>query len=279
MKRVLIPTDFSENALNALNYAKALFKNSPCTFYLLNAFHMNPALLVSEEYNTELTDAYKKESEKGMVELLYQTESKNKNHEHHFKSISKSSSIVHAVNGIAALENIDYIIMGTKGAKNALEVFLGSNAVKIIKGVDDCPVIVVPKDYNIKIPKQIVFSTNFNHEFDENELKPLLVLAKLWKAKLKIVQVMEEDLLDDWQKVNKERIKHHFAGLDHFFHKINFATSETDAIRDFVEQTQSDMISLVNHKHNFLRRFTEENVVKKVSFDSPVPVLILPELV
>ncbi|SRR6056297_347625 len=279
MKRILIPTDFSENALNALHYAKTLVKNSPCTFYLLNVFHMNPALLVSEEYNAELTDAYLRESENGLAKLLSETEGQNKNSEHHFKTISESNTIVQAINRIVALEYIDFIIMGTTGAKGAIEVFLGSNAVRVIKGVNDCPVLVVPKDYSLKPPKQIVFSTNFNHEFCKKELEPLLVLAKLWNAKLKIVQLMQEDFLDDWQKANKERIKQLFTGLEHSFHKINYTSSETDAVRDFVKQSQSDMISLVNHKHNFFRRFTEENVVKKVSFDSPVPVLILPELV
>lgn len=88
---------------------------------------------------------------------------------------------------------------------------------------------------------------------------------------------MEEEFLDDWRKANKARIERLFTGLDYFIHKINFDTSETDAIRDFVKQTQSDMISLVNHEHNFFSRFTEEKVVKKVSVNTPVPVLILPE--
>ena len=279
MKRILIPTDFSENALNALEYGQILFKDSPCIFYFLNVLHINPALLVSEEYNTELTEAFLKESENGLADLLHQTESKNKNPEHRFKTLSKLIPIVRAINEVVASEQIDYVIMGTKGAKGAIEVFLGTNAVKVINGVETCPVLVVPKDYIIKAPEQIVFSTNFKHEFVEKELRPLLALAKLCKSTLKIVQLMEEEFLNDRQKANKAKLEDLCTGLDYFFHKINFDTSETNAIRDFVKQTQSDMISLVNHKHNFFNRFTEENVVKKVSFDTPVPVLILSESV
>lgn len=39
------------------------------------------------------------------------------------------------------------------------------------------------------------------------------------------------------------------------------------------------MISLVNHKYNFLYRLTRENIVKKVAFNSELPILMLPELV
>ena len=38
MKNILLPTDFSQNSLNAINYAMELFKDTPCQFYLLNAF-------------------------------------------------------------------------------------------------------------------------------------------------------------------------------------------------------------------------------------------------
>ena len=36
MKNILIPTDFSDNAWNAITYAINLFKKKECTFYLVN---------------------------------------------------------------------------------------------------------------------------------------------------------------------------------------------------------------------------------------------------
>lgn len=38
MKRILLPTDFSNNAWNAISYAAQLFKNEACTFYLLHTY-------------------------------------------------------------------------------------------------------------------------------------------------------------------------------------------------------------------------------------------------
>ena len=38
MKRILLPTDFSENAFNAIVYAVQLFKDEKCTFFLLNTY-------------------------------------------------------------------------------------------------------------------------------------------------------------------------------------------------------------------------------------------------
>ena len=36
MKNILVPTDFSEDSMNAVTYALELLKNSPCNFYLLH---------------------------------------------------------------------------------------------------------------------------------------------------------------------------------------------------------------------------------------------------
>jgi len=38
MKKILLPTDFSDNSLNAIRYAVQLFKGEKCTFILLNAY-------------------------------------------------------------------------------------------------------------------------------------------------------------------------------------------------------------------------------------------------
>ncbi len=40
-KRILIPTDFSKNALNAIRYALELYKKEPCEFYFLNVFRVD----------------------------------------------------------------------------------------------------------------------------------------------------------------------------------------------------------------------------------------------
>ncbi|MCJ7759202.1 MAG: universal stress protein, partial [Gillisia sp.] len=38
MKKILLPTDFSETARNALEYALNFYKGEPCTFYFLSIY-------------------------------------------------------------------------------------------------------------------------------------------------------------------------------------------------------------------------------------------------
>ncbi|KAA1243208.1 universal stress protein [Aquimarina sp. RZ0] len=278
MKQILVPTDFSDNAYNALQYAKILFANDNCTFFLFNVYLINPSTLLSEEYNKSMLGEMKIESEKDLKVLFNKENEENQNQLHHFEIISRADTLIKAINWAVVSKKIDYIVMGTKGAKGAKEIFLGSNAVKIINGIDNCPIIVVPKAYKPKSPSVIAFSTNFKRTFFSKEIKPLINIVISNSAKINITRIMMEEYLSDPQKMHKETLKTIFKDLDYIFCKIDVETSQTKALKSFAQQTESDLIALVHHKQNFFQRLLDEDVVDKISFNSPLPLLILPEL-
>ncbi|GGX22683.1 universal stress protein [Aquimarina muelleri] len=279
MKQVLVPVDFSTNASNALDYARILFANKNCIFFLLHAHigNSNTSTKLKDNDSNAALDPTK-QSKEDLNTLLNQTLENNNNIKHGFEIITKTDSLINAINTVIISKNIDLIVMGTKGAKGAKEIFLGSNAVRVINGVHNCPIILVPQSYKVKAPSLIAFSTNFKRAFNKKELKSLISITLSCNAKINIARIMEEEYLTDTQTENKETLKKLFNDLDYIFCKIDVETSETNALRDFVKQTESDLISLVHHKHNFFQKITEEDVVDKISFNSPVPLLILPEL-
>ncbi len=278
MKQILVPIDFSDNSYNAVQYAKILFRNDVCTFFLLNVYLINPSTLLNEEYNTSMLGEMAVESEKDLKILLSKINKENQNQNHHFEITSRADTLLKAINWAVVSKKIDYIVMGTKGAKGTKEVFLGSNTVKVINGIANCPIIVVPQNYEPKTPSLIAFSTNFKRPFFSEELKPLINIVISNTSKINIARIMMEEYLNDHQKVNKETLKTLFKDLDYIFCKIDVETSETKALKDFAQQTESDLIALVHHKQNFFQRLLDEDVVDKISFNSPLPLLILPEL-
>ena len=66
MKKILLPTDFSENALNAIHYALHLFKDESCAFFILNTY--TPMIynyeyqLNADQFMMEAVDMVKKNS-------------------------------------------------------------------------------------------------------------------------------------------------------------------------------------------------------------------------
>jgi len=278
MKKIFIPIDFSENSLNALAYARTLFTDVEATFYLFSAYTMKHSNLVNDQLENEWSDAMIEDVKEEINFVLDDVNRQNKNSKHTFKVVTKANLLADAVEETVISLDIDLIVMATKGAKGMREIFLGSNAVKVINQIDQCATLVVPINYEVKTPKQIVFSTNFKRPFTKEELKPLLYLLSVTNAELKIVQLMDEAYLDEVQQSNKQGLVSLLERIPPLFHKITYKTSETNAIRDFVKETQSDMISLIHHKHSFFYRLTNENVVEKTSFNSPVPLLVLPTI-
>lgn len=275
MKKVLIPIDFSTNASNALEYARILFASKNCIFFLLHVYTGNTITNLSNDTNLDSTPMEPKDKLNKLLDQIVESKSNTK---HSFETVTKTGSLVKAINTIILSKSIDFIVMGTKGAKGAKEIFLGSNAVRVINGVYNCPVVLVPQNYKAKSPSLIAFSTNFKRAFNKEELKALISIALSCNAKINIARVMEEEYLTETQTENKEGLKEILANLDYIFCKIDLETSETNALRDFAKQTECDLISLVHHRHSFFQKITEEDVVDKISFNSPVPLLILPEL-
>ncbi len=272
MKRVLVLTDFSENARNVLNYGSVLFERIPTVFYMLNVYKQ-PADSTNEG---ECLNQWADQVMHDLGKLLKEVKRDLKNPRHSFYIIAKPLPFAKTIQEVVTKNAIDVILLPTKGSRGAKETFLGTDAVSAIHSIKNVPIIVVPKAFTAKKPAQIVFSTNFKRAFNRNELDALVVLAKSLRCKIKIVQIMNDSRLDEFQKVNKEYLTDIFNGLEH---KIQVKTSETAAINEYVKKMEGDMISLVNHSYNFLQKITQENVVKKVTFNSEVPILVLPELV
>lgn len=96
MKRILLPTDFSENSWNAIQYAMELYKEDVCTFYLLNAY--TPMLIepVNPMGSTAVTkamlDVVQKNAEEGLANMLKRIQETYVNTKHHLKPYVRMNS-------------------------------------------------------------------------------------------------------------------------------------------------------------------------------------------
>lgn len=279
-KHILLPTDFSVNAKNAMDYAMHFFEKEECIFYVLNAFEVGASGLSStmgKAKNTRLYRAIKEESKRSINALLTELKSQNENPLHEFIGLSIGDSLLNALGKIFIDNNINYIFMGTKGSSAVKEVFMGSNTVSAIKNLDFCPIVAVPEDYNFKIPNQIAFATNFEHVYLKAELNPLAELAKLWNTEIIILHVDTGKKLTPQQETIKNLLTELLDGLPHQFVEVKGESKISDAIKSFTSKNENvQMIAMVNYWHSFFERLTRENVINRVAFSSEIPFLIFP---
>ncbi len=281
MKHILLPTDFSDNALNAIHCAIKMYKEERCCFYILNAYTLSSSNLIGRRTTGRLGTLYEaieEDSEKELQRLVDDLQKNKSNLNHTFYTISKPDTPLGAIKEIIAQKDIDLIVMGTKGATGAKEIFMGSNTVKVIMAINKCPVLAVPGSCAFKGLKKLMFPTDFTRPFSKQELYGLIDLAKLWKPNIRIFHMTKDIPLTEEQTSNKKTLKEFFIGLDYNFYIGILDKTITEYIQKFVEEKQADMVALLHYKRTFLEKLTEKSVIKKVGFETKVPLLVLPEM-
>ncbi|MFD2098959.1 universal stress protein [Flagellimonas iocasae] len=278
MKKILLPTDFSKNAWNAIDYALHFFSNEKCTFYLLNAY--TPSFyrvdyMFGGPAQSAIPDNGINLSIEGLEYALKRIKKEYKNPNHQFKMISAFNTLTDEVHEVCKDKNIDMVVMGTQGASGAKEFFLGSNTVHVLRKAP-IPVLAVPTEYRFKEVNKILLPTDYWSKYKPNEIGPLIDLVKQFNATLHVVHVGEDHDLTPPQLKNKEHLVHLLADVPTEFQDITDAYMPNE-VHTYMEKNAIGLIAMMNRKHSFLERLILKQNVDAVGYHSAVPFLVLPD--
>ncbi|MBT8321310.1 MAG: universal stress protein, partial [Eudoraea sp.] len=274
MKKILILTDFSDPAWNALFTALKLHEGRECQFLLLHTYEPSFAGVLSSKAKSRVGVLYDSLEAHTHGELQIIEDYLGVHHHephHHIRTLSIAEDLVEGIQKTVREEEIDLIVMGTKGATGAREVFMGSNTVKVIRKVRNCPILVVPSERDFKTLQAVVFPTDFTKRYDPYELSPLLDLVHAWQAKIIVFQVAEEFKLSFEQSKNKKLLEKRLHSALVEWKRGRLKSTVEEAIMEFIEACDADMIALIHYQHTFMESLTHEPVIKKIGFHTPVP--------
>jgi nucleotide-binding universal stress UspA family protein len=276
-KRILLLTDFSRNALNAVRYALDLYSDQKCIFYFLNTYNEGGYSLDSHAYNHSGQRSYnieKPNTKEGYKDLMQALSRHKNNPKHSFYTIATNNSLLQGVKDVIAKNDIDIIVMGTKGITSSRTVVFGMNTITIMENVTECPVLAIPEDVEFTHPKEIVFPTDYKLPFKRRELKYLINIAKMHDSFIRVLHVKESAKLTQVQQGNKELLNTIFKEVGHSFHELEDMRVQA-GINAFIDSRDSDMVAFVNQKRNFFSRIMSKPLVKELGYQSRVPVLVL----
>lgn len=279
MNQILIPTDFSENAWNALKYGLELFKKKRCTFYLLNINPIPPysgagtAIRAAAE---NFEDYVLEESRKELQSLVARIEKLPLNTKHTFVTHAVHDFFVDAIKREAEAKKIDLIIMGTKGASGLKKVTIGSNTGDVITKVKQ-PLLTVPEEATFSSPREIAFPTDYHIGYDVKVLDTLIAMATMNDAIIRILHISKKgEELSESQHKQKDFLDDYLVDVKHSFHSLTGTKLET-AVQCFTESRDIDMIAMVAKNLNFFQRILFRPAVEEISYHTKVPFLVLHE--
>tara|TARA_R110002051_G_scaffold73039_1_gene132072 strand:- start:17043 stop:17891 length:849 start_codon:yes stop_codon:yes gene_type:complete len=276
-KRILIPTDFSKNALNAIRYTIDLYAKLNCDFYFLNVYdfekYTTNSLNIPEEGSAEFELA-KASSEKNFVKLLDSIALHNENPKHNYYTKSTYNFLSEAIKKLIAEKDIELVAMGTKGATGSKGVLFGSNTVMAMEKIRECPVLAIPENISFKAPKEIVFPTDYKDTFKRTELNYLIEIGKMFNAEIAILHLNKKKELSETQLENQQLLKTILDEVNYNFYTLS-ESHLGKGIQTFVESRNSDMVAFINRKHLFFGSVFSRPLVKEIGYDSKVPILAL----
>ena len=280
MKTVLIPTDFSENGYNAVRYGVQLFGRQPCTFILLNTFlpaGMNTGNGINFPVPITADDYDEQNSLNGLKRTLSKINGDFSGLDHHFETISSLNLLVEAIMDQIAERSIDLIIMGTQGATGARELFLGSTTQKVISGINNCPLLVIPSKSEYRPWHHIGFATNFDRHYKKWQIAPLKAFTNLQDSTIKIVHVLDRAGMSDGQLRGRGELDALLDGVKKDHLAIENHGSIEKTIMAAAQEMGVDVLALIHYKHGFLEQLIREPVVKRINFHTGIPLLVLPQ--
>jgi nucleotide-binding universal stress UspA family protein len=270
MKTILIPTDFSDTARNALNYALALF-GADHRYILMNSF-TEPSSGTSSMIS--LRDVLQEASEDSLAEEVDYLKTELNHPDLKLEAISVYGETASAISVTANKEEVDVIVMGTTGASGMKEVFIGSSAAGVLQKAN-CPVITVPKNHVYKAIKNVVFASDLK-ETEIVELPAVFTdLIKKSNAAITVVTVQKEAMpVGELEADEGYGLHTQLQDYQHDFKMIESEDVEA-GIANYAHEIKADLIVTIPRKGSWFNRLFNPSVSKKLVQHIDMPLMAL----
>ena len=264
MKTILLMTDFSDNAKNAIQYAIEMF-GEEVEYILLTTY------IVRENSGsfTSIAGRIKEISEEELSDELGFIQKQFPKHPN--LKITTHSRRGTPLDGVKTMSNqypIDLIVMGTKGASGLGKILIGSVTASIVKGIS-LPVLIVPERAKYQAIKKIVFAVD---DFKQNNdlLSPLISIAQRERSELHLLTVLKTG-----EATSKEQ--HLLASLKEVKQETVYVEGEdiSEEIEKYATQNAIDLIAVVSHHNKFFDRLFHKSISQELVFHAKLPILAL----
>ena len=270
MKKILIPTDFSDHAEYALKVAAQIAKKNNGEIILLHMLEL-PA---------QGSDAMG--SGKDIPEIMFFKNAairrlENLMDEDYLEGI-KVSEVVQfemAFDGIlkiSQINNVDLIVMGSHGASGYKEMFIGSNAEKVVRN-SDVPVLIIKKEEDDFKVNDFVFASDFAEEV-KKPFSKVVEFANKFDSTLHLVTINTPNNFKSTAAANEI--------MDAFLNEFEVKKVETHiynetnvekGILNFANSINADLIGMSTHGRKGLAHFFNGSISEDLVNHASRPVV------
>ena len=272
MAHILIPTDFSPNALNAALYALELYGAEGNTFTLLHCYAM-PSHGESIMWNMD--DRMRKNSQEDLSEFMTSLRAKLPGMEHQLEMKSERGYLPEVISVYKNRPNApELVVMGTQGATGIEHVLMGTNTADVIKR-GGMPVLAVPAQAVFKLPKHIIL-TDDNDPVDPATTRVLLDIVKSTGALVIVLRMINEDVHVGLEKPSVCSFETVLSTVSHA-HVYMDGEDLTGVLDDQIRRSDAEMIAVVHRERGWVQGLFHRSTAARLAMHTHVPMLVLQE--
>jgi nucleotide-binding universal stress UspA family protein len=270
MKKILVPTDFSKQAENALKVAAQLAKKNKSEIYLLHMLELPLNLVDKAKSGGSLPESlfFMKLAHKRFKEVLSSD---------YLKGITVYETVLfqEAFDGIieiAKKNEVDLIVMGSHGSSGFKEMFIGSNTEKVVR-TSNIPVLVIKNEHPTFSIKNFIFATDFSEEC-KKPFKEAVNFAQSVKAKIHLLFINTATNFVTTAEANVIMNKF-LDGMELTNYTLNIYndTSVEKGVLNFAQEVNADLIGMATHGRKGLSHFFNGSVSEDLVNHARRPVI------
>jgi len=273
MKTIIVPTDFSNTALNAAYYAAEVAMHVKADLTLLHVLPMpliaTDVSLPPDSYELMLQDVTRSLNE------VKETLQNYTNDKLCITCAVTAHSFLHEMEDATRNKDIFAVVMGTSGAGATEAFFLGSFSRIAAEHLTRHPLIVVPPVYKFKGIQKIGLACDMRDVPETVPFQGIKDIFKHFDARLDILYVSKAD-----EKMYPRVLtgsKFIQASLAALHPEIRIATSDRikEGLEKLVHKSRIDLLIVVPKERNFMDSIFHKSLTKKMMSHPEVPVMIV----
>lgn len=266
MKKILVPTDFSDQAFNALKAAAGIARKSNAEIVLLHIIDLPQETMdmIQPGYDLPEIMFFKQHAETRLTQIALSPELSGLT----VSQILKLGRTFNEVTIVAKDNNIDLIVMGSHGASGFKELFIGSNTEKVIR-TSEVPVLAIKGDQSdVKFDK-VVIANDFTEDIKESFEQ----IIQFLKSNGGTPHFLMVNTPNNFKPTHvAEEIVRGFLSqfqLENYEFSIYNDLDIEKGILNFAERVNADLIAMGTHGRKGFARFLNGSISEDLMNHSP----------
>ena len=274
MKTLLVPIDYSEESLKALEIALNIASRLGGQLLLCHVYQ--PPVLLSGEHEPvfALPEYETKKNALRQLRTFVNIVNTNAQNKVPLKFTVKAGDVVEQLLQLIQASDVSMVIIGTRGRASIVAKVFGTTSEELVQHAP-CPVLIVPGRAEISFISKIVYASALKPD-EAVALRVLTQMKKHFQASLALLYV---DRNGKQGQVNIAVRKNHL--LHEFSDDVAFASiksrSVAEGVAQYVKDNKCDLVAFTVSEHGLWQDLFHSPISRQLLLKLNLPMLALPK--